>query len=148
MKSIKKSPFVAAGFFLGTLIFSAIFFANKNSVERYLFYFHSFENDQLCTEVRYLPKNPTQGKIQLFVDELLLGPMTNRYKSIFVRGTKVEFCTLEGNTLYVGLSSDALQTSTDTENLRERVSLFKLNIVKKFTEIKTVLVYIDGKSAF
>ena len=114
--------------------------------ERAVMYFTSFGTDKVCAEVRYLPKNPIQGEVAFFVDELLLGPMTNRYKPLFARGTRAEFCTQEGDTLYVGLSGDALSVSKESADIETGIELLKVNIVKKFTKINTVLVYIDGKS--
>ena len=148
MKQVKKLPGAAAGLFLGACLFSAVLYAKNSSTERTLFYFRSFDRDDLCTEMRYLPRNPVQGEVRLFVDELLLGPMTNRYKSIFVPGTQAEFCIVEGDTLYLGLSREALQVDAEMESIRDSVALLKRNIVKRFTKINTVLVYIDGKSAF
>lgn len=116
--------------------------------ERAVMYFTSFGTDDVCTEVRYFPKNPIQGEVAFFVDELLLGPMTNRYKPLFARGTRAEFCTLEGDTLYVGLSGDALSVSKESADIETGIKLLKVNIVKKFTKINTVLVYIGGKSVY
>ena len=116
--------------------------------ERAVMYFTSFGTDDVCTEVQYFPKNPIQGEVAFFVDELLLGPMTNRYKPLFARGTRAEFCTLEGDTLYVGLSGDALSVSKESADIETGIKLLKVNIVKKFTKINTVLVYIGGKSVY
>ena len=99
---------------------------------RAVFYFPSMDTDKLCTEVRYLPDDPIQGELSFYVDELLLGPMTNRYKFLFS----------------LGLSKDALFKSKDSVDIKTGIKLLRVNIVKQFTEIKTVLVYIDGKSVF
>lgn len=115
---------------------------------RAVFYFPSMDTDKLCTEVRYLPDDPIQGELSFYVDELLLGPMTNRYKFLFSLGTKADFCTLEDDVLYLGLSKDALFATKDSVDIRTGIKLLKVNLVKQFTEIKTVLVYIDGKSVF
>jgi len=115
---------------------------------RAVMYFTSFGTDDVCTEVRYLPKDPIQGDVAFFVDELLLGPMTNRYKPLFARGTRADFCTLEGDTLYVGLSGEALSANKESADIETGIELLKVNIVKKFTKINTVLVYIDGKSVY
>ena len=115
---------------------------------RTVFYFPSMDTDKLCTEVRYLPDDPVQGDLSYYVDELLLGPMTNRYKFLFSLGTKAEFCSLEDDVLYLGLSKDALFKAKDSVDIKTGIKLLRVNIVKQFTEIKTVLVYIDGKSVF
>ena len=120
-----------------------IFRANKF---RTVMYFESFDKVGLCTEERWLPKDCLQGREELFVDELLLGPFTNRYKYIFAPGTRLEFFSLDNDTVYIGLSGEALKKSRETADINEGISLLKKNIVKNFTKINTVLVYIDGKS--
>jgi hypothetical protein len=48
----------------------------------------------------------------------------------------------------VGLSEDALKGNSSMEDLSKSIDLFKVNIVKNFTKINTVMVYIDGKSVW
>lgn len=142
---------VVALFLSFALLACAVFVSvsrKPTGTHRTVFYFPSMDTDKLCTEVRYLPDNPIQGELSFYVDELLLGPMTNRYKFLFSLGTKADFCTLEDDVLYLGLSKDALFTTKDSVDIRTGIKLLKVNIVKQFTEIKTVLVYIDGKSVF
>lgn len=116
--------------------------------ERTVMYFTSFGSDDVCTEVRYLPKDPSTDMLLQFVNELVLGPMTNRYKPLFASGTRVEFCMEENGVCYVGLSREALSATKEVADIETGIELLKVNIVKKFTEISTVLVYIDGKSVY
>ena len=116
--------------------------------ERSVLYFHSYDSENLCSEVRYLPTDTHKDRETLYIEELLLGPMTNRYKRLFSDGTLLEFCTKNADTIYVGLSKEALAFTPETENFEESVRVLKWNIVKKFTKINTVKVYIDGKSVF
>ena len=103
-------------------------------------------NGKICTEVRFLPEKPVQGKEQLFVDELLLGPMTNRYRHLFTKGTRTEFCFVRNKTMFVGISKDALQISAETADIKKEMRLFKKNILKNFKNIKTIEMFIDGTS--
>lgn len=128
------------------LVFSLIMFCINRAGDRRLFYFYSADTQSVATEARYITSNPTQGEVNAFIDDLLLGPMTNRYQSIFAKGTTVEFCKQEGDTLYVGLSSEALKSVSGALSLQERVDLFRFNIVNNFTKINTILLYVDGKS--
>ena len=125
-----------------------IYFMSYSPTNRAVLYFYSYDYDNLCTEVRHLPQNTVQGDEAFFVEELLLGPMTNRYKKLFADGTKLDFCIRQDDKLYVGLSKMALYNDLDAVSLRVGVETLKLNIVKQFTKINTVLVYIDGKSAW
>jgi hypothetical protein len=120
----------------------------KRDRERTVMYFSSFGEDDVCAEVRYLPNDPEVDRYALYVDELVLGPMTNRYKKLFAAGTKVEFCSVEKGVCYVGLSREALFPTKETSDIQTGIELLKVNIVKRFTEISTVLVYIDGRSVY
>ena len=94
----------------------------------------------------------SQTAVAAFVDDLLLGPMTNRYGRIFPRGTKAEYCFTDTDgagdeTLYLGLSREALFAG-DLLSVREEVDVLKLNIVKNFTYLNKIDVSIDGVSVY
>ncbi len=134
-----------------SLAASLIVYNTKDFGVRRDFYFYSIDKKSIAREMRYLSKEPLQGDVQLFVDELVLGPMTYRFQRIFAKGTSVEFCTLQDDVLYVGLSQDALKSASGNtvatkEELLKSIDLFKVNIVRNFTKINTIMVYIDGKS--
>lgn len=112
--------------------------------KRYKMYFYSYDSEKYCRETRILPKNPVQGREKAFVDELLLGPFTNRYKRIFARGTKTLFCFVENDTIFVNLSKEALQNSGENADILKSIELFRKNILKNFKNINTVELYIDS----
>ncbi len=99
----------------------------------------------IYTEIRAFPKDPVQGEIQYFVDELLLGPITNRYQPFFSLGTRAEFCFVQKNVLYVGLSRDALLEKGGAMSIKDGSRFFKMNILKNFGNIDTIEMFIDGK---
>lgn len=144
----KVLPAVAVGVFCGAAAVSVSHFMLGNKTERRVFYFASYDTPVVCTEVRHLPKDPVQGNEALFVDELLLGPMTNRYKRLFAHGTTAEFCFRDGHTIHVGLSDNALFPDAEAYDIRKGVELLRKNIVSNFTKINTVEVYIGGKSVW
>ncbi|MCR5762572.1 MAG: GerMN domain-containing protein [Treponema sp.] len=121
------------------------FVSPKNS--RMVLFFPSYDSRNLCTEVRFLPKKPIQGIERLFVEELLLGPMTNRYKQIFPRNTELNYCFLKDNVLYVGLNDSVLE-GVDGIPIKESIDILKFNIVKNFTFINKIDVSIDGISIY
>lgn len=98
--------------------------------------------------MRYSEKKGGDEEIRAFVDDLLLGPMTNRFKFLFSPGTRTEFCFSNGKELYIGLSKQALFVNSETFNMRKNVSLLRKNIVKNFTNINKIYIYIDGKPVF
>ena len=150
----RVASYIVLGLFLSAFIASAVLYSKRQAVVRRILYYPSYDSDLLCAEARYLPANPLQGDYNppkadaaLFLDELLLGPMTNRYKRIFPRGTKALYCFEKGATLYVGVSEEALQGGEGL-TVREAVDLLRLNIVKNFTYLNKIDVSIDSKSAF
>ena len=92
-----------------------------------------------------MPNKAVQGAEKLFVEEVLLGPMTNRYIRIFPRDTELSYCFLKNKDLYVGFN-DAVLTGVDGMTIKESIDIFKVNIVKNFTFINKIDVSIDGKS--
>lgn len=134
-------------------VLSLSFYMRGHDKVRRLMYFPSYDAGGVCCEPRYLPKYvDEQLSLSAFVDELLLGPMTNRYGRVFPRGTKAEYCFAGddgqgGKTLYVGLSRDALFAG-ELLSVREEVDLLRLNIVKNFTYLNKIDVAIDGVSVY
>ena len=135
------------GIFVLAFVLSAVFYSQRQARVRKVLYFPSYDSELLCTEARYVPADVHQGEISFLLDELLLGPITNRYKRIFPRGTRAAYCFEKDNTLYVGLSEEALQ-EVGGHSIREGVDLLRLNIVKNFTYLNKIDVSIDSKSAF
>ena len=147
----KITAFVFFLVFLVSLAVSAYFFRSYKNKSRWIFYFNSYDCEENCFEVRYSPKRDIDEAVKFFVNDLVLGPMTNRFKRLFALGTKVDFCFLSGNDLYIGLSKDALFVNFETFDLRGNVDLLRMNIEENFSSmasITTVNVYIDGKTAF
>src|SRR5574344_3148581 len=131
-------PYAALIIFFGSLLFSYSKYVFERPGHRYVMYFESLD-DRLCTEARFLKRKPVQGREHLFVDELLLGPLTNRYRPLFAPGTKAEFCFVRGKTMYVGLSKDAVQISAKSVDIKKGMELFKENILRNFTNIDTIV---------
>ena len=139
-------PLVASGIFAGALIFSLIRYAASPSRERCVFYFSSYDSDDYCAEIRYLRKDKERPLLDFFIDEFLLGPMTNRLKYAFPKGTRVEFCIQKGDELHLGLSKTALMADSVTFDIKGNLELLKYNIVRNFTNINKIFLYVDGKS--
>ena len=82
--------------------------------------------------------------VSLFIEDLLLGPFTNRYKSLFSMETRLEFCFSREKTLFVGLSAEALKPGNDNRDIKGSVELLRENIVKNFTNFNKICIFIDG----
>ena len=130
------------------LIFSIIFFCAGNNKQRRMFIFPSADEGKYIVEYRNLAKNPVQGQIQLYIDEILLGSSTERTKLLFTQGTVVLSCFLRDSTLYLNLSQNLLDMGDGVIEIKDGFDLLEKNIKKNFPKVKNVEFFIEGKSVF
>ena len=115
---------------------------------RKVFLFESLDEEGLFAENRYYPRNKYIDDVELYVSELLLGPIGERYKLLFPRGTKVKTCFVQNKVLYVDLSTEALFPNERVSTNREGAEIFKKNIFRNFRNIDIINIYIDGRKIF
>lgn len=143
---------VASKIFLGVLffalIFSLIMFFLKGYSQRSVFLFENLDKEGLFAENRYYPRNKFVDRVELYVSELLLGPIGERYKHIFAPGTKLKTCFVRDGILYIDLSSEALFPDNKVSVLREGAEIFKKNIFRNFRKIDKINIYIEGRKIF
>ena len=130
------------------VFFVALHIVLHLGTDRRVFYFPVSGSSKIQKEVRYLDSNPVQGKIGYYVDELMLGPSVYRSRPLFTAGTKVEYCFVRNNILYIGLSDKAVLQLDGSSEMSKAVSLLKKNIKKNFTGIKNIELFIDGNFIF
>ena len=134
--------------FIVVFCFSVLQYKLNKQGNRRIFYFATLDSSDIHSEVRYEPKNLEEtglDGIKFFAEELLLGPATNRYRPLFSLGTKLLFCNLAGDTLYVNLSEDALLEKGSAQSIKDGTEFFKMNILKNFANINTIVMFIGGK---
>ncbi|MCR5189371.1 MAG: GerMN domain-containing protein [Treponema sp.] len=134
--------------FLLTLLFSIFSYLIGKETVRRTFIFPSAETGEYIVEYRNLTKNPVQGDVHLFIDELLLGSTIERTKSLFTSGTKVLSCFQRDQILYLNLSSDLLEMGDEVIEIRDGMDLLKNNIKKNFSKIHEIEIFVNGKIAF
>ena len=130
-----------------SFVVSLVFFFGKKNTVRRMFIFPSISGE-LIVEYRNLDKNPVQGEVQYFIDEILLGSQLERTKKIFTFGTKVLYCFQRDEQLYLDLSADLLQMGDNVIDIKEGFDILKLNITKNFSDIKKINFFVDGKYAY
>lgn len=123
-----------------------LFLLGKNYTKR-TFVFPSVSGEYIL-EYRNINKNPVQGDVQFYIDEILLGPQTERTKMLFTPGTQILSCFQRDDVLYLDLSSDLLKMGDNVIDIKEGFDLLKLNVTKNFHDIKTIEFFVDGKIAF
>ena len=79
------------------------------------------------------------------MDELLLGSTVERTKLIFSSKTKVNSCFLRDNTLYLDLSDDLLSIEKSSFPINDGIELLKENILKNFSNIHKIELFIGEK---
>ena len=132
----------------GLAVFSFFCYAVTRNTSRRTFIFPSAEDGKYIIEYRALTQKPHQGEINLYIDEILLGSTVERTKYLFTPGTKVLSCFERNHVLYLNLSQDLLQMGEGVIEIREGIELLTKNILKNFSKIDSVEIFIDGKSAF
>jgi len=133
------------------IIFPAVVFAfsfvcwfiGKPKVRK-TFLLESFDSGRICVEERNFPLLAREKMINLFVDELLLGPQNPRYRRIFPNGTHTFFCFFKDKTLFINFSGDIIKYDRDSSELNFGFVLFRKNILHNFKYIKNIRMFADG----
>ncbi len=137
----KKLVLVCIGLLLVSLALYIIF----NPGTKVIYLFESLDSETLHSEIRYIPRNTVQGELHFFVDELLLGPISNRYKPLFANGTRALSCFLgENGTLYINLNENALFEGNESSKTLFAVELLKKNVLKNYKYVDNIDVFIMG----
>ena len=130
------------------LLLSRIIYHTSTESYRRMFIFPSADDGKYIVEYRNLAKNPVQGDIQYYVDEILLGSGTERTKMLFTPGTVVLSCFQRESVLYLNLSSNLLEMGDGVIDIKAGFELLEKNIKKNFSSVKKVDFFIEGKSVF
>lgn len=134
--------------FIAALSISLIRIAALKADNRFVFLFESLDDDELHLETRYVNTVPGDDDVTCFVKELLLGPMTNRYRPLFSKNTTVETCFIRDGILYINFSEDALLSDGTSSETEKACSLFKENIRSNFDEVVDTQIFIAGIEAY
>ena len=148
LKNKSLPIFIISLIVIGLFVFSYMGYLVSKDSHRRVFIFPSAEDGKYIIEYRNLTNKPHQGNIQLYIDEILLGSTVERTKLLFTPGTRVISCFERKHVLYLNLSNDLLSMGDGVVDIREGTELLKKNIKENFSEIVSVEIFIDGKSAF
>ncbi len=147
-KTFDKTSKILLAVIGGVFLLSFVFYCASFPGKRFTFRFQSVDSGKNSVEWRLLPHKKGSEKVSLYVDELLLGPKTERERPLFSPGTKAEFCFSRGKTLYVNLSNDLLYKTGNASDIMYGIELFRENIMHEFPEYHSVEIYIDNQPLF
>ena len=145
IQKIKGPKEILAAALAIAFVFSLAAYLAKTPKIRYSFRFQSVDSGRNNIEWRLLPYRKGSQKTVLYVEELLLGPKTERSRPIFSPGTRVDFCFGRDKVLYVGLTPALLEKTGNASEIMAGIELFKKNIRSAFPKYKQIEIYIDKK---
>lgn len=170
MKNKKLSFYIAIAVILILIIIALLFFfkptnSNKNisnEIVEYTpqeefsdnevrktiisLYFKNIETNSLiaeakCIDVKDLSKDPYTYLINL----LITGPESEKLESAIPEGTKVNSCTLKGNTLYVDLSKEFIDNAPSGIEEESMIIYSIVNTLTELNEVTNVKFLINGE---
>ncbi|MCQ2600244.1 MAG: GerMN domain-containing protein [Treponema sp.] len=145
---LKKEIKIALFAIVVLLTFSLAAWLISKPGKKYNFRFESVDTGKISVENRYLPRKAYPDNVLQYVDELVLGPETERFKLLFSPGTYIVTSFVRNDVLYVNLSSDVLDRAGSCSEIKTGIELFKTNVLNNFSKINTVEMYIDNKSIY
>lgn len=109
-------------------------------------YFKNIETNSLiaeakCIDVKDLSKEPYSYLINL----LIAGPENEKLESAIPEGTKVNSCTLKGNTLYVDLSKEFIDNAPSGIEEESMIVYSIVNTLTELNEVSNVKFLINGE---
>ena len=109
-------------------------------------YFKNIETNSLiaeakCIDVKALTKDPYNYLINL----LIAGPESEKLESAIPEGTKVNSCTLKGNTVYVDLSKEFVDNAPSGVEEESMVVYSIVNTLTELNEVSYVRFLINGE---
>lgn len=102
----------------------------------------SFLHSPYNIECRFLARQEADKNIRAYIEDLLLGPIKEGSAPIFPIKSTLLSLAQNGNTLYIGLSSEAEKTGDKVTDIDASVRLFKKNIQNNFRNVKKIVVFI------
>ena len=109
-------------------------------------YFKNIETNSLvaeakCIDVKELYKEPYSYLINM----LITGPESKKLESAIPEGTKVNSCTLKGNTLFVDLSKEFIDNAPSGIEEESIIVYSIVNTLTELNEVSSVKFLINGE---
>ncbi|MCQ2982122.1 MAG: GerMN domain-containing protein [Treponemataceae bacterium] len=149
MSSRKKflPAIISCFLFLLVLAVSIVLFICSKPGVRRVFIFESFDDNREYMESRTVPSYRKEDNVSVYtqyIQELLGGAVTDRYRPLFDTATRVTACMFRDGALYVDLSEEALLATATSSTTEKACEMLKKNILINFSSVRKVYVFING----
>ncbi len=134
---------------LGFLFISSLsvyFFADNNLVRRVLFF---PGRESISGEVRRVPRQKTlEDDIELFVNELILGPYNIDHLRVIPEKTKLYNLLLRNRSvLYIDFSADLIVSENEVSLIQtDMLELIRKNLNYNFPILEEITLSVDGQT--
>ncbi len=109
-------------------------------------YFKNEETNSLIAEAKCIDvKELYQDPYTYLINMLIEGPESEKLKSAIPQGTKVNSCTLKGNTLYVDLSQEFVDNAPAGITEESMIVYSIVNTLTELNEVAGIKILIDGQ---
>jgi Sporulation and spore germination len=114
-------------------------------MQRSIFFFPGINSQSTVMEIRYLPRAHTrEARVERYVSELLLGPITPGLSPLFSTETSLVDCLVRKGTAYINLSSEVLDNRNGLPEYSLASEYFKKNVCTNFRSMDRIYLYFDG----
>ena len=133
-----------AAFFIIALVFITV---DADRRVEWALFFPDEDGQKLHGELRRLPeRGETAGNIELYIEEILLGPVSIDLYRLFPQDVRLESLLVAENTLYLGFSENLITTAeTVPMSINGIIEGVEKAVVFNFPEIKEVQTAIGGE---
>ena len=109
-------------------------------------YFKNYESNSLIAEAKCIDvKDLYQDPYSYLINLLIVGPESEKLESAIPEGTKVNSCTLKGDTVYVDLSKEFIDNGPAGIQEESMVIYSIVNTLTELNEVSGVKFLINGE---
>ena len=140
-------PLMPLAVLVAALLISLLFYAfTRPDRDGRIFFYPSNSGIRIGSERRGIPRRDTGAeRIEVFLDELFLGPETLSLTYTMPRGTDARHVAIVDRTAYVDLNLRALDASGELPiSLDEALANLRYNMLYNFPRIEDVVFTIEG----
>lgn len=109
-------------------------------------YFKNIETNSLIAEAKCIDvKDLSKDAYSYLINLLIAGPESEKLESAIPEGTKVNSCTLKGNTVYVDLSKEFIDNAPSGIEEESMIVYSIVNTLTELNEVSNVKFLINGE---